>query len=197
MLELNENEKVIAEAKFKLPLVIKILFIFFMVLFCILALAQIITSANALSDAKELAEEYSKYSYYSDIYNAQVSTAKSTLLSTIFTYLFSIIIYVLLYVLYMFDIKKRVLVITNKRVYCYKTVCLLFKHEVNQILKSIDVVDKKSFLGIHTLNLRISYKHLSTTLKHISCIDNIDQVYDRLNKVALNTKVENKETINN
>lgn len=197
MLELNENEKVIAEAKFKLPLLIKILFIIFMVLTCLLAIVQIITSANALSDAKNLAEEYSKYSYYSDIYNTQVSNARSTLLTIIFTYLFTIIIYVLLFVLYIFDIKKRVLVITNKRVYCYKTVCLLFKHEVNQILKSIDVVDKKSFLGIHTLNLRISYKHLSTTLKHISCIENIDQVYDRLNKVALNTKVENKETSNN
>lgn len=189
----HEQEEVLAQGKFKMPLALIIIYGFFVglgVLFLIIG----ITSTKTIEE--EIYYSYSESYTYSYTYTDYFSLTMGLMFLLIATPLF---------VLHYLSIKKCCCQITNKAIKGVSVVFLI-KKAYTYRLDQIDNVEIGSIFGIHSLNLNFSQGAIGAPARvmyrsgagllgganvfRVSCLENANELFGQLTQLLESVKNE-------
>lgn len=183
----KEQEEVLVRAKFKIPTIVIVLFVFFAFGALLFLIDGIVLFQKSINDY------YDNSSLDGSIYFALGITF--------------LIVILPMFIAWMVGIKKSSCIVTNKRIYGVTTIFIV-KKKYSYRLDEIDNVETISSLGIHGLALNFSqghgpqdvvrYNRGVTTMSgagtfRITNIANIDEVYEKLS--GLLTSVKNDKDL--
>ncbi len=184
----KEQEEVLVRAKFKIPTIVIVLFVFFAFNALLLLIDGIVLFQKSIND------------YYDN------SSSDGSIFLFALGIAFSIVI-LPMFIVWMIGIKKSSCIVTNKRIYGVTSIFII-KKKYSYRLDEIDNVETISSLGIHGLALNFSqghgpqdvvrYNRGVTTMSgagtfRITNIANIDEVYEKLS--GLLTSVKNDKDL--
>lgn len=177
----KEQEKVLVRARFKIPTIAIVSFVFFAFVALLLLIDGIVLFQKSIND-----------------YNSSFLDG--------FTYfvlgIVSLIVILTIFIVWMVGIKKSSCIVTNKRIYGVTSIFIV-KKKYSYRLDEIDNVETVSSLGIHGLALNFSqghgpqgvvrYNRGVTTMNgagtfRITNIANIDEVYEKLSDLLTSVK---------